>query len=137
MHFLLQAKLVFCGLLLFMAACQTRTQPANITFMQQPRATVTRIIRLENVPSASGMEVLDSCLYVVSDDSPLLFRFTLGYAPLAPVNLFKSAFSVGARIPKAEKPDLEALTLLRVNGELHLLAIGKSGPGIGNWSEIG
>ena len=65
---------------------------------------------LPGLPSASGIEIVGPTAYVVADDAP--FLYALDAATLAPtgrIPLFETAGFAGGRLPKATKPDLEAL----------------------------
>lgn len=74
------------------------------------RATILSEIQLPRLPSASGVEIIGPTAYVISDDAP--FLYLLDAATLAPrgqIQLFETADFGTGRIPKARKPDLEAL----------------------------
>ena len=74
------------------------------------RATILSETQLPRLPSASGVEIIGPTAYVISDDAP--FLYLLDAATLAPrgqIQLFETADFGTGRIPKARKPDLEAL----------------------------
>ncbi len=65
------------------------------------------------LPSASGIELVGATAYVISDDSPFLYRFrATDLTPHEPIRLFEPEKIVEGRIPKKRKPDLEAIALL-------------------------
>ena len=75
------------------------------------RVTILSEIPLPLLPSASGVEIIGATAYVISDDAP--FLYLLDAATLASrgqIQLFDTADFGTGRIPKARKPDLEALT---------------------------
>lgn len=64
---------------------------------------------LTGIPSASGIEITGSDIYIMGDDSPCLFRLT-GQFEIAEKFLIGDAdAAVGGKIPKPEKTDLEAM----------------------------
>ena len=69
---------------------------------------------LPHLPSASGVEIIGSAAYIVSDDAPQLYVLDAAtLAPVRQVHLFESTeFSTG-RIPKSTKPDLESMAAVR------------------------
>ncbi len=85
---------------------------------------VVNTVALEGIPSASGMVVYGGVIYIVSDDSPWLYRLDQAYRPLPPVQLFSTSYFGSGRIPKHLKADLESLALLTINNQPHLLALG-------------
>jgi hypothetical protein len=76
-------------------------------------ATLLSEIRLPRLPSASGVEILGSTAYVVSDDAPFLYLLDAAtLAPAGQVELFASTEFGTGRLPKAGKPDLESMTAI-------------------------
>lgn len=74
-------------------------------------ATILAEATLPQLPSASGVEIVGTTAWIVSDDAP--FLYSLDAATLQPtgrVELFASSEFAAGRIPKLTKPDLEALT---------------------------
>ena len=74
------------------------------------KATVRSETVLPGLPSATGVEIVGPTAYVIADDAP--FLYALDAATLAPtgrVPLFEAADFATGRLPKATKPDLEAL----------------------------
>ncbi|GAB3571687.1 DUF6929 family protein [Hymenobacter daeguensis] len=89
-------------------------------------ATILSENRIPDLPSASGVEIIGPVAYVIGDDSP--FLYLLDAATLAVrsrVALFETdAFGTG-RIPKAAKPDLEAMAALTwPDGQAGVLVLG-------------
>ena len=82
-------------------------------------------ILFTNIPSASGLEIIENKVYVVGDDSPYLYVLDLKSLQLTDtIPLFTSQDFGSGRIPKALKPDLESLTTIELAGEKYLLALG-------------
>lgn len=73
------------------------------------KAEVTRQTRLEGIPSASALARVGNQLLIAGDDSPFLFQTDLQGKVLDRIRVFPGD---EARIPKAEKPDIEAMALL-------------------------
>jgi hypothetical protein len=77
------------------------------------RATILRQLDLPNLPSASGVEIVGGTVYVIGDDSPLLYQFEAAeLQPGQQITLFDTAHFSTGRIAKTLKPDLECLTAL-------------------------
>jgi hypothetical protein len=124
-----QAWLLGWSLLASLFACgPDKKEPAASPPAQaEPtlQATVLRRLTFENIPSASGMELIGGRVYVVGDDSPFLYVLDLASLELVDrIRLFGSGDSGQDRIPKLLKPDLECLTQLEMKGQNHLVAFG-------------
>lgn len=81
---------------------------------------------LPHLPSASGVEIVGPTAYVVSDDAPLLYLLDAAtLASVSQVELFASTEFGTGRIPKASKPDLESMAVVRApTGATGLLLCG-------------
>lgn len=89
------------------------------------KAIVLRRHLLTDIPSASGMEISGSNLYLIGDDSPWLYVLDSSLLQqTGQIQLFETITRGMTRIPKALKPDLECLTLLKINGQEQLAAFG-------------
>lgn len=76
-------------------------------------ATILSETVLPQLPSASGVEIIGSMAYVVSDDAPYLFLLDAAtLAPAGQVQLFETSEFGTGRIPKASKPDLESMAAI-------------------------
>ena len=81
-------------------------------------------IVIKNLPSASGIEVIDKIIYIIGDDSHYLYCLNFNFQITNKIELFKSDdLSIG-RIPKKIKPDLECMTKFKLDGKQHLLICG-------------
>ena len=78
-------------------------------------------IELENYPSGSGIEFYDNKIYVVGDDARDLLVMGKKWNKPTLINLFNTQ---DKKIPKPDKSDLEAMTVLSVDKKPHLLIIG-------------
>ena len=101
-----------CGLL-FLPSCSPRNA--------MPMLTLTERRPLEGIPSASGVEPWRDGWLVIGDDSPHVFRLDrdgriIERWPLLP--------GQPDRLPKAHKPDLEAMTLAPLPSGPLLLVFG-------------
>lgn len=65
---------------------------------------------LKGVPSASGVEVTNSGIYVIGDDSPWIFLLNKNFEVEKKYHLFPKNETGDSIIEKMQKPDLEALT---------------------------
>ena len=89
------------------------------------QATIVSKKLFPDIPSASGMELIGNKLYVIGDDSPYLYILNLASLQVEDkIELFKTNLFITGRIPKAFKPDLEALTKIEVNNQTYLAAFG-------------
>ncbi|MCI1186068.1 hypothetical protein MON38_01460 [Hymenobacter sp. DH14] len=90
------------------------------------KATIISENPIPGLPSASGVEIIGPTAYVIGDDSPFLYLLDAAtLAVLSRVPLFATdAFGTG-RIPKASKPDLEAMAALTwPDGRAGVLVLG-------------
>src|SRR5438046_10510737 len=76
-----------------------------------------------DIQSASDVEIVDGIAYLVGDDSPYLYCLDHDWNLLRKVPLFASEHT-GDRIPKEQKPDLEAMSVVYLDDKPHLLIFG-------------
>lgn len=88
------------------------------------KASIIKKAIFDNLPSASGVEIIDGIIYVVGDDSPYLYCMDHSLKILDKIELFASDDFETGRIPKKIKPDLECITPIEINGKKHLLLFG-------------
>ncbi|MBO2007928.1 DUF6929 family protein [Hymenobacter negativus] len=81
---------------------------------------------IPGLPSASGVEIIGPVAYVIGDDSPYLYLLDAAtLAVLSRVPLFETDAFGSGRIPKATKPDLEAMAALTwPDGRAGVLVLG-------------
>lgn len=88
------------------------------------KATIIKRAPLENLPSASGVEIIDGVIYIIGDDTPYMYVLDHSLKLLEKVTLFDSEDFETGRIPKKIKPDLECMTTLTIHGNKYILAMG-------------
>jgi hypothetical protein len=88
------------------------------------KATITQTLHYDNLPSASGLEMLGDHYYVVGDDSPYLYRLDRNFRLESQEAIFDIAGFENGRVAKADKADLEGMTLLQHQGKPYLLMMG-------------
>ena len=64
---------------------------------------------LADVPSASGIEIIGDTIYMMGDDSPWLFRMNRQFQLEEKIQIGDITKAIDGKIPKPEKPDLEAM----------------------------
>ncbi|CAN5464428.1 hypothetical protein BH23BAC1_BH23BAC1_03040 [soil metagenome] len=93
-------------------------------FIFQLEAKIVKKIKLSEIPSASGIEVVDNVIYVIGDDSPYLYILNKTYKVFKKILLSSSYRLIKGKIPKTSKPDLEAVTSFDIGGEKVILILG-------------
>lgn len=88
------------------------------------RAFIRERRALVGLQSASGLEQVGDSYYVISDDSPFLFRLGRDWQVVEKTRLFEIEMGEGARIAKNTKPDLEATCMVEWQGRRELLCFG-------------
>ncbi|MFN6945712.1 MAG: DUF6929 family protein [Cytophagaceae bacterium] len=84
---------------------------------------IEKSLTIDTIPSGSGMAFLNDTIYIVGDDSPFLFLLSRDYEPYKKHLLIKG-FSLTERIPKAVKPDFEAIAEWQHDNDTFLLIFG-------------
>ncbi|WP_245869356.1 DUF6929 family protein [Pontibacter ramchanderi] len=103
-------------------AALLNTEP--IITARNMKATITQALHYDNLPSASGLELLGDHYYVVGDDSPYLYRLNKRFEIESQEAIFDTAGFAAGRVAKADKADLEGMTLLQHQGKPYLLMMG-------------
>lgn len=85
------------------------------------KLTLTDFKELSTFPSGSGIEYYDEKVFLVGDDAKEVLVMNKRWKELQRIPLFEST---EARIPKKIKSDLEATTVIVVNGIPRLLILG-------------
>jgi hypothetical protein len=88
------------------------------------KATILKKTEIKDLPSASGIEVVDGIIYVIGDDSPYLYCLDHHLNVLERVLLYETSGFEEGRIPKNVKADLECLTLLTIDRYKYLFISG-------------
>lgn len=89
-----------------------------------PTAVVTREMGIPGFASGSGMALLGGTYWAVGDDDPYLWQLDAAGGMLSRSTLWDSTTVVDGRIPKAVKPDFEAVALLPQSGDTVLVIFG-------------
>lgn len=89
-------------LTVFTQACQHRDM----------KITVLDKIKIEKIPSGSGIIKANDVYYVIGDDSPFLFSLNRNFKTISKTPLLDTTNFSDKRIIKSEKPDFEALELI-------------------------
>lgn len=79
------------------------------------KITVLNNIKLEKVPSGSGITKSGDMYYVIGDDSPFLFSLNKELKIISKTRLIDSGHLPDERIIKSEKPDFETLEMIGKN----------------------
>lgn len=87
------------------------------------RAVIRKRKTLVGLQSASGLEQVDRCFFVVADDSPYLYRLDM-QGNLSGTTLLFELAAGNERIVKQAKPDLEAMCVVEWRGRRELLCFG-------------
>lgn len=113
-------KKKYLSLIYWMLLC---SQFCCMTQPTEPILSVVRTVDFSELPSGSGLSILNDSLYVVGDDAPYLYTIGLQYELLNKQLLLPQHVGVG-RISKQLKPDLESLTPVYWQGRKALMAFG-------------
>lgn len=111
-------KLLFFTSIAILAPLQLMKNPVS--------ASARTIASLSEIPSGSGLELINGKLFIVGDDSPFLFALD----PADPHNYKSHKIVEGAianRIDKVVKPDFEAITSETRNGKNFIYVFGSGG----------
>lgn len=100
------------------------TQTCNYEDM---KITVLNEIKIENIPSGSGITKVGDIYYVIGDDSPYLFSLDKDFKIISKTPLLDTGDYSGNRISKSQKPDFEALEWIGEN-ELVVFGSGSKSP---------
>ena len=89
----------------------------------KPTFHLLKTCLLDDFPSGSSLAFQNNHLYVIGDDATHILILNTDYQKVGTVLLFDYPEK---RIPKQEKTDFEACTLLNVDGMEHLLLVGSA-----------
>jgi hypothetical protein len=108
--------LLLSAMILFLNGFSQNEEPISV------KITSSRI--LHGIPSASGVEVKKNFSYVISDDSPWLFEIDSNLKINRSILIHNNQQLVDGRLPKAEKPDFEAMVTFKWGNNKDLLIFG-------------
>jgi len=87
---------------------------------------ITQRLVLPKIPSASGIEVLANSIYIIGDNSPWLFQLNLAGETVDQFQIYGQKNTTPDTIPKAVKPDFEAMTVVTLNGTSNFYIFGSA-----------
>lgn len=79
---------------------------------------------LNNIPSGSGIELINGIIYIIGDDSEYLYGLNHELKVIHKVALFTCSEKKDGRIPKPIKPDFENMVSFDINGYPHIFVAG-------------
>ncbi len=88
------------------------------------KISIIRKARLDDIASASGVEVVNGIIYILSDDSSFLYKIKHDLTLLEKISLYQTNVENLEHIAKPDKPDLECIGQFSINGFQHLLLLG-------------
>ena len=91
------------------------------------KITILNHIKIDKVPSGSGITKSGDTYYVVGDDSPFLFSLNKEFKVISKTRLLDLASFSDDRIIKSEKPDFEAMEMIGEN-EMVIFGSGSKAP---------
>ena len=91
------------------------------------KITVLDIIKLEKIPSGSGIVKSGDTYYIVGDDSPFLFSLNKEFKVIAKTQILDPVNFSDERIIKSKKPDFEAMEMIGQN-EIVIFGSGSKAP---------
>ena len=89
--------------------------------------TVLETIKIDKIPSGSGIVKSGDIYYIIGDDSPFLFSLDKELNPISKIPLLDPLHFSDERIIKSKKPDFEAMELITAN-ELVVFGSGSKSP---------
>ena len=101
----MKLKFLTSVLLVFLSSCQV-SEPY---FQMEPG------VELVGIPSASGIVNYKSYFYIIGDDTPYLFKLNDKFHQITQLEYYETSIdfdSISLKIPKAGKPDFEAMEVL-------------------------
>jgi hypothetical protein len=96
----------------------------NTNFAREMRLEVKSRTELEGIPSASGVEFYGDSFYVIGDNSAWLFQYDASFRNLVKYPIHHQLGIQNDTIPKKEKPDFEATTVVTQNSSAQLYIFG-------------
>ncbi|MCS6824073.1 MAG: hypothetical protein NZ529_07225 [Cytophagaceae bacterium] len=78
---------------------------------------------LTSISGASGVEVVNGCIYIVADNAAMLYQLNHDLEVLSKIELPYTFSEAKEHIPKPNKPDLECICSFEINGYPHLLIL--------------
>lgn len=88
------------------------------------KAEILKSTLLPDIPSVSGVEVVEGMIYMIGDNSPFLFCFDPFLNLKTKVKLYEAEQHRSERVLKASKAGLWSMTSFKINGYNHLVIFG-------------
>jgi len=85
---------------------------------------ITSIKEINQIPSASGIEIIEDQIFIIGDNSPWLFELNPDFEIVDKIALHKEFYRKFDIIPKPIKPDFEALTSYKEKDKTKLMIFG-------------
>ena len=79
------------------------------------KMTLENITPIGHISSASGLVQLGQTIYIIGDDTPFLYSLDHHLQPKSELPIYSTSSMTGTKIPKAIKPDFEAMEALNDN----------------------
>lgn len=79
---------------------------------------------LNDIPSASGIDIIDGTIYIIGDNAPWLFKLDAQYRVMDKFQIASADGLKDGKIPKPLKPDFEAMTCIRSGNKQELFIFG-------------
>jgi hypothetical protein len=79
---------------------------------------------LSGIPSGSGIELVNGIIYIIGDDSEILYGLNHELRVIHEVKLFDAPEKTEGRIPKPLKGDFESMVSFEINGYPHIFIAG-------------
>ena len=117
-------KLRIFLLLPILFSCSSSTSEYNQDFPTTMKAIITNKFFYEDIPSASGIEVIGDSIYIIGDDSPYLYQLNRDFKQTSKLALADTSGFKSGRVAKSEKMDLESMASYERNGKNYLLILG-------------
>ena len=119
--------LKYCRLNNFISLCSFTVLVIEINWgMSGPAKIKCTILgrKILGIPSASGVSVIGSSIYVIGDNSPWLYKLSSDYTITDKIQLNPETDLPNGVYAKKDKPDFEALATVKTEGTWKLLAFG-------------
>lgn len=88
------------------------------------KATITHTQTFPDIPSASGLEIINEKIFIIGDDSAWLYILNQQLELIEKIALFPDEALTKGRIPKISKPDFECMAILPINQQEKICVAG-------------
>lgn len=122
--FSVMARLYLYMVFPLLLSCHDRTSTNTSDLPADMKATIMNKVFYEDIPSASGLEVVGDSTYVIGDDSPYLYQLNPDFTQASKLALTDTAGFDSGRVAKSEKMDLESIAAYEKDGKSFLLILG-------------